>query len=223
MLPLWVLMVLAGRPRLSIFGAVIACGIVIPSLIYLRGSATGNVDFSMKTGSLLAVAAAPLIAPALSRLRLLALAVILLGVVQSSAYLLQFPFYRFTRATTHATAIPEGYWGALDWTRRSTPPGTIVIDPQTLNSDLAVWTVLLAERRVWLPTPYTRTFLITRATGKEAERLAIWDAAHRGDSAAARRLAGEAPYLIAPAQLALPAPWSPAHQQGGWTVFRAGP
>jgi hypothetical protein len=223
MLPLWLLTALGGRPRLTIYGVVLASAVLIPTFFYLQGSATGMIDFSMKTGSLIAVLATPLVAPAFSRFRLFAVAVLLLGLVQTSFYLLQFPFYRFTHATTHDTAVPESYRTALDWMRRTTPHDAVVVDPMTLTTDTAVWTVMLAERRVWLPTPYTRTFLIARTGRAEDERLAIWSAAARGDRAAAQRLGSEAPYLIAPASLALPSPWRVLYRNDGWSVSAFSP
>ncbi|MCU1244359.1 MAG: hypothetical protein JWN02_269 [Acidobacteria bacterium] len=221
MLPLWLLTALAGKPRLTIYGAVIGSAVIIPSFLYLQGSVTGKIDLSMKTGSLLAVVAAPLIAPAFSRLRLLAVAVVILGLVQTSAYLLQFPFYRFTHATTHDTAIPEGYWAALDRIRRGTPEDAVVVDPMTLGTDTAVWTVILAERRVWLPTPYTRTFLIARSDRAAEERIVIWDAARRGDRAAAQRMAAEAGYVISPPGTPPPPFWRPWASANGWNVLQS--
>ncbi len=225
--PLWAVVVLGWqRRRLSIFHVLIVVCIAVPSMLYTTGSAGGMIDFSMKTGSLVAIAFTPLLVPAFGRLstigvprwrRWTAVSVIALGALQTSAFVLQFPWYRATQPSGHTYSIPAGYHDALIWLRDNTPQHAIVVDPQCLKTQEVLYTLMIGERRVWLPTVFTNEVLID---GSHVEdRLPIWNAFIAGDVAAGRRIAAEADYLVVPGSVASPY-WREVHH-GPWSVFQS--
>src|SRR5260221_11436535 len=116
----------------------------------------------MKTGSLLAIAFAPLIAITietwlsgrLARWRVIAAAMLVaLGAIQKSAYILQFPYYRMTGSGAGGEAIPLDYYEALVCFRKHTPQRVIAVDPGGMTMRQVVPTLWIAERWAWLPTP----------------------------------------------------------------------
>jgi hypothetical protein len=223
LLPLWGIAVLAARRGLTIYHVLIACCIAIPSMLYIAGSPTGATDFSMKTASLLAIAFARLIAfSSLSRGRLAAaVALIVLGLVQTSAYVLQFPYYRLRHATMNGIALPRDYAAALGWIRTHTPPAAIVVDPHELGNRDEIFTVALSERRVWLPTPYTNEILIAAPAVTLDRRPSTWRAFAEGhDQAAGVAMAREADVLVTSSPVSSPG-WRPVHREGAWTVYRS--
>lgn len=231
MLPLWGLLLLGGRKPLSFFHVLIVTAIAVPSFLYVAGSSTGQVDFSMKTGSLLAIAFAPLIAVTiekwlsggLTRWRAIAAALLVaLGAIQTSAYILQFPYYRMTGSRSRGLAIPLDYYAALVWLRDHTPPRSIVVDPGGLTMRDELPTAWIAERRVWLPTPYTEPYLIPAAGSSLPRRASLWAAFLRdpGNGAVASLIAGEADYLIVPRELRSPF-WTPVGRSGSWVIYRS--
>lgn len=225
LVPLWAVVVLAGgRFRLNIFHVLIVVTIAVPSLLYTTGSAGSLIDFSMKTGSLVAIAFTPLLAPAFRRLfaegvprwrAWAAVFVVALGAVQSSAFVLQFPWYRATRPPGRAYSIPAGYHDALIWIRDHTPPRAVIVDPQCLRTQEVLYTMMVGERRVWLPTVYTNEVFIVRAHVEE--RVAIWNAFVAGDAEASRRMAAEADYLVVRGSVASPF-WREV-RRGEWSIF----
>jgi hypothetical protein len=229
MLPLWGLMLIAGRRPVSFFHVLIATTIAVPSFVYVAGSPTGQVDFSMKTGSLLAIAFAPLIAVtiekwlagALSRWRvILAGLLVVAGTAQTFAYILQFPYYRITGSRSRAVAFSRDYYQALVWLRDHTPRRSIVVDPGGLTTAEVLPTLWIAERRVWLPTANTEAFLDPAGGPRMQQRAALWAAFMRDppNDAAARRLAAEADYLIVSRTVRLPY-WMPVSSSGPWTTY----
>jgi len=222
LLPLWSVVILGGgRPRWNIFHVLIVVSIAVPSLLYTTGSAGSMIDFSMKTGSLVAIAFTGLLAPALERLRRwrvwAATFVIALGLVQTSAFVLQFPWYRARQPAGHAYVIPAEYHDALIWIRDHTPQRSIVVDPQCLKTQEVLYTLMVGERRVWLPTVFTNEVLIVSASLRQ--RLAIWNAFVAGDVAAGRQIATEADYLIVRGNVVSPY-WREVHH-GAWSVFHS--
>jgi hypothetical protein len=224
--PLWVVAVLGGRARLNIFHVLIAVAIAVPSLLYTTGSSGSQIDFSMKTGSLVAIAFTPLLALAFRRLfaegvprwrAWAAMFVIVLGLVQSSAFLLQFPWYRFARPSSRGHSIPAGYHDALIWIRDHTPQRAVVVDPQSLNTQEVVDTMMIGERRIWLPTAYTNEVMIVRPHVEG--RLALWSSFAAGDADSGRRIAAAADYLVARGGVASPY-WRPV-RPGEWSVFES--
>lgn len=210
LVPLWGVALLAARRKLAIVHVLIASCILVPSLLYVAGSPTGGTDFSMKTASLLAIAFAPILA--FDRRPFVAAALALLGVIQTAAYVLQFPYYRITHSTRSGVALPRDYVASLDWIREHTPRTAIVVDPHELENRDEIATLAIAERRVWLPTRYTNEFLIGPSADLNA-RVGIWRA---GGEAMAR----EADVLVVPAAVTSPY-WEAVHREGAWTVYRS--
>jgi hypothetical protein len=193
MLPLWVIAAMGVSRRTRIPAILALCCAVVPMLLYLPGSPTGMVDMSMKIASLTAIAAAPLIAAALERRRnALIAAVAILGLLQSAAFLLQYPWYRLRGSSTRVRAIPADYERALLWIRDHTPRSASVVDPEGLHYRDALFTTMVGERRVWLPTPYTDTFLITSGGADLAARKRLWA------QGAMAEIAKQADYLVLP-------------------------
>jgi hypothetical protein len=225
--PLWAVVALArGRLRLNIFHVLIAVAVAVPSMLYTTGSAGSLIDFSMKTGSLVAIAFAPLLAPALQYLftagvprwrAVAAIVVIALGVVQTSAFVLQFPWYRVTRPAARAYSIPADYHDALVWVRDHTARQAIVVDPHGLRTQEVLDTMMIGERRVWLPTVFTNEVLISNS--RVAGRVPVWNAFIAGDEGARRSVAAESDYLVVRGSVASPS-WREL-RRGEWSVFES--
>lgn len=160
MLPLWVLLVVRGRQALTFQHVVIGAALIVPSVLFIEGSPTGHVDFSMKIATLIAVACAPLLAIPAGWRGWIALAFVAVGLLQSAAYVLQFPWYRVSGHGRHES-IPAGYHDALAWVREHTRTGAVVFDPASVPVQTVLWPMVIAERRVSLPTRYTESVLIT--------------------------------------------------------------
>jgi hypothetical protein len=217
MLPLWTLLVLTlleGRtPRppgaaraalmrgwadegvrpsmLRIHHVLIASCLFVPTFLYIAGSATGQFDMSMKIATLMVIAFAPLI----EWPPLYGLVVVLLGLGQTAAYVAQFPYYRFTHATSHNVAIAADYHDALVWIRDHTPIDAVVEDPASVPVWQVVFPTMIGERRVSMPTTYTRLYVI-------------------GTQRPAR---SEATILVAHNDVSDPH-WQLVHRSGEWTV-----
>jgi hypothetical protein len=231
MLPLWGLSLLGGRKALSFFHVLIVAAIAVPSFLYVAGSPTGQIDFSMKTGSLLAIAFAPLIAVAIERgfrgtlprwQTIAAALLIVLGAIQTSAYILQFPYYRLTGARSRGVALSADYYRALVWIRDNTPRRSIVVDPGGLTMPEVLPTLWIAERRAWLPTPYSEPYLVPAAGSSVPRRAALWSAFLRdpGNVAIAGAIAHEADYLVVPREVRSPF-WTPVSRSGSWMIYRS--
>ena len=222
MAPLWGVLILGSGRRFSpnIFHVLIAVSIAVPSLLLTSGSGeTSATDFSMKTATLLAIAFAALLPASIENLRTgavlrwrsaAALLLAVFGATQTGAFVLQFPWYRATRLATHAASVPSDYHDGLVWLRDHTPPGAIVVDPQGVRTREVLYALMIGERRVWLPTPYTDQVLI--ATLHAGERRAIWRAFAAGDRGASRTIASEADYLIVRGNI----------NSGDWHLVRPG-
>jgi len=225
--PLWCVIVLAGgRRRLNTFHVLIAVAIAVPTMLYTTGSAGSMIDFSMKTGSLVAIAFAPLLALALERLfgdgvprwrSAAAMLVIALGLVQTAAFVLQFPWYRITRPAAHAYRIPADYHDALVWVRDHTPRQAVIVDPQGLRTQEVLYAMMVGERRVWLPTVFTNEVLISNP--RVAGRVPVWNAFLAGDEAARQRVAAESDYLVLHGSVASPS-WREV-RRGEWSVYQS--
>ena len=205
--PLWGVALLAARRELTIFHVLAASCVVVPTMLYIAGSPTGAVDFSMKTASLFAVAFAPLLVAAnLRGWRAWAAGfLVLIGVIQSAAYVLQFPYYRVRHVTTNGVAIPRDYANALEWVRSHTPRNALVVDPHEVSNRNEDFTSILGERRLWLPTAYT---------SPNARRTELWRAS------AGAAIAREADVLVAPLGLSWPE-WREVHREGEWRIYRS--
>lgn len=101
-----------------------------------------------KIASLIAVACAPLIAFAVRRAPKIAIIIAAIGFAYTAVYLLQFPWSR-------GETIPAGYHDALVWIRDHTPRNAVLFDPASVPVSKVLWPMVIAERRVWLPTRST--------------------------------------------------------------------
>ncbi|MEA2337319.1 MAG: hypothetical protein QOE82_1326 [Thermoanaerobaculia bacterium] len=231
MLPLWGLATIGARKALTFFHLLIAASIAVPSLLYVAGSPTGQVDMSMKTGSLIAIAFAPFVAVviekwldgALNRGQLVAATLLIaLGLVQTAAYVLQFPYYRITGARSRSVAFPLDYYRALTWLRDHTPAESIVVDPGGLALHDEFPLLWIAERRGWLPTPYTEPYLGAAVGAAVSGRATTWAEFVRdpANGAAAGSIAREADYLIMPREVQSPF-WTPLNREGSWWIYRS--
>jgi hypothetical protein len=231
MLPLWGLLAFAGRKALTFFHVLIVAAIVVPSFLYVAGSPTGQIDFSMKTGSLLAIAFAPLIAATIDRWcsgtlprwqAVVAAGLVFLGAVQTSVYILQYPYYRVTGSRSRGVAFSGDYYAALIWLRDNTPQRSIVVDPAGLTMPEELPTLWIAERRVWLPTLYTEPYLAPDASSSVPRRAELWAGFMRdpGNGTVASQIAGEADYLIVPRKVQSPF-WAPVGTSGTWAIYRS--
>jgi hypothetical protein len=231
MVPLWGLFLLGARKPLTFFHLLIAAAIAVPSFLYIAGSQTGLVDFSMKTASLIAVAFAPLIAATigqwlnggLPRWQAIAAALLVaVGAVQTCAYVLQFPYYRLTQSASRGVAFPADYYDALVWLRENTPARSIVADPGGLTVRDEFPTLWLAERRGWLPTPNTEPYLMPVSASSVSNRASLWAAFVRdpAHAPAAGAIAREADYLVVPQQIRSPF-WTAVRRSGAWTIYRS--
>lgn len=229
LIPLWGVAVLGmkGKPRRDVAVLIAAC-LLVPSWLYMQ-VLSGGIVFSMKVGSLMAVAFGPLVAAALSRLlaepalrwrRAVAAALVCLGLVQSAVYVFQFPYLRLFAPTLRSTAIPSDYWRALTWLRTSSPPRSVVVDPFDLDFRSGLRTTMVAERRVWLPTAYVTLFPVQRRIRADVlARRDLWRRTVAGDASAAREIARQADYLVASSPLQSPS-WRPVFASGSWVVYR---
>ncbi|HEV7573157.1 MAG TPA: hypothetical protein VGQ21_16775 [Thermoanaerobaculia bacterium] len=229
MLPLCWLAWMGGRKRLTFFHVLIAAAIAVPSVLYVAGSPTGQVDVSMKTGSLLAVAFAPLVAFAIDKWlsgetgraqSAVAALLIVLGLVQTAAYVLQFPYYRITNSRARSLAFPLDYYEALVWIRDHTTARSIVVDPGGLNFRDEIPTLWIGERRGWLPTPNTEAFL-SPGHSDISRRAAIWaDFIRDPASTAGGVISRQADYLMIPRAIQSPF-WVPVGRTGSWWIYRS--
>jgi hypothetical protein len=231
MLPLWGLLLLGGRRPLNIFHVLIAAGITVPSFLFMAGSQTGQVDFSMKTGSLLAVAFAPLIAVTIgtwfgdvkARWRTIAaVTLVMLGAIQTAAYILQFPYYRLTGSKSRGLVLEADYYQSLMWLRDHTPQRSIVVDAGGQTASAELTTLWIGERRVWLPQPGTEGYLVPTVGSSVPRRAALWTAFWRdpGNDVVARSIASEADYLVVPSAVRSPF-WVPVQRSGSWMIYRS--
>ncbi|MEA2163909.1 MAG: hypothetical protein QOK37_2036 [Thermoanaerobaculia bacterium] len=231
MLPLWGLLLLGGRQPLRFLHVLIVTSIVVPSFLYVAGSPTGQIDFSMKTGSMLAIAFAPLIVVTFDRWMsgsmrgwqtIVAMLLMVLGAMQTSAYVLQFPFYRLTGSRSRGETLARDYYDALLWLRDNTPKDSIVADPGGLTMRDVLPTLWIAERRVWLPTPNTEQFVVPAPGSSMAGRVALWSAFMRdpANPIAAGSIAREADYLLVDREIKSPF-WDPVTRSGSWIIYHS--
>jgi hypothetical protein len=231
MLPLWSLFVLSGRRPLTFFHVLIVVAIAVPTCLFIAGSSTGQIDFSMKTGSLMAVAFAPLIAVTIERwldggLRrwqvITAALLVALGTIQTAAYIFQFPYYRLRGSMSRGVSVSADYYNALLWLRDHTATNAIVADEGTLDVRIALSTTWIAERRVWLPTPYSEQFVDPANDSLVPRRHALWteflrDPQHAPASGA---IARESDYLVVRREIQSPF-WLPVSRFGPWMIYRS--
>ncbi len=225
--PLWFLALIGSHlPRIGVFQLLILFSIAVPSFLYVTGGSGALIDFSMKTGSLIAVALAPLIAPGIERVlqaprlrwRTIAGGLLMaMGLVQTSVYVLQFSWYRMARPDARGWSVPADYHDALIWIRDHTPPASVVVDGEGASVGEVLAPMMIGERRVWLPTLYTEQSLIVESPS--TVRRDVWMAFLAGDQAASRQLASEADYLLVPGAVHA-GPWREV-RHGTWNILQS--
>ncbi len=238
MLPMVVLALISLRHahRFAIELALVIACILTPSFVYILGSASGLIDFSMKTGALLVgVLAVPagtglLVLASGGKERVFARALVglfvSLGVVNTLVYAGQFAYYRLFDKDKRSTAMPVEYDHALKVIRESTPVNAIVIDPFSLDFKDFSSTVMLAERRSFLPTHYDLHYG-TRDEYKELalKRLDNWQAWKNGMFASAELsslFAKSADYILVSSDVLLPMDeWSKFQGVGGIMIYHS--
>ncbi len=237
MTPIWILVLASfiNRRRVSFWSLLIAAGTLVPTFVEFVGHGAVTSTMSMKIASLLAIAAAPLVAEGLLALgaagparptwmnawRVIAVVALLTGVTNSLAYVGQFAFYRLS-GRGHFAEVPSDYAAALDYVRRHTPPSAIVVDP---NGDVlsdTIGTLLIGERQVWLPTQYSATLFRSDSDRPEImARPAIWRAwqdSNFHDETVSATIASRADVLVGPPSLAS-ASWEEKFVAGAYGVY----
>jgi hypothetical protein len=234
MLPLWVI-AFACRNRWRQFGLfwlLIGMGIVVPTLLYIPASVTGNVDFSMKTATLIAAAAVPMVFAGLLELQavhwrrplaIAAAALIATGLACSAAYAAQFGYLRLRGNQSRTLSLPTDYVLSLEWIRDHTPSSAVVIDPGALEVAQVIPTVMLAERTSYLPTSYTAdtlTLPAMRVLNLEARAADFddWRAGGFSDPILSARFARAGDFLILPRPAPTDGNWRQIAAFGAYTV-----
>jgi hypothetical protein len=220
---------LSPRRRWSIWWVLMLACVAVPTFVALGGSRTGESALSMKIATLLAAAAAPVAAEAARYamthrvVAVVLICAILVGVAHSAVMLVQFPAARFTgRGGKHAS-MPRDYHDLLSDLRSRTQVGAVIADslsdvlPETLG------TLLVAERRVYLPTTYTEPFLAPDVRDRllaRSDRFSSWKRREFKDRVLSRDFAGEVDYLIVPSG-ASPAGevWREFARRGGYVAY----
>lgn len=197
----------------SLFGWTLLGALLVPSFIFLAGEPDVPSTMSMKNASLLLACGCPLVTLALSRwfqieqrgiftFRNAALALILLGLINSLGYMLATPLTRLGLPIQPSVSISADYFSALQHIRHTTPRTAIVLDPFSVDHDQANPATIFAARRVVLPSAYELTW---RYTNDEVvlrqDAWTLWAGSKFTNEAKASELAACADCLVAPEQV----------------------
>lgn len=149
------------RGRRLDFGAVLVlAAIAVPTMLFVSDSPTGSVDFSMKNGTLFAVAMTPFVGLGVtdiwsragrSGVKGVWILLIAAGVLNSAAYLSQFGLYKWSVVAKRGQSVPIGYYEALDFIRRNSNDDDLLIDLAGIEFPRINIGLLISERRGWLP------------------------------------------------------------------------
>ena len=215
--------------------------ILIPSFLYISGTSTGGMDFSMKTGSLLAVllalpASVGLLALVQSgrswkALKVPAAALVVLGMINTLGYAGQFAYYRLSHKYDRALAMPADYDEALNFIRLNTPRDSILIDTLSLghtesSNNLVAATMLVAQRRTYLPTQYDIEMLGVATKSPELlQRLAdykIWHDNKYSNPIVSTQFAKAGDYILLPLDSPLDAQnWLKVQTFGNVVIYKS--
>jgi hypothetical protein len=238
MAPVWVLVLAAVRAgsvgRRSLFPALlILTGILVPSFVLVRSVRADPSVMSMKVASMLVVAAAPLVADGVVALmtkpllvwRATAALAVAVGLTNALVYAGQFAFNRaLHRPSDRVVELPAAYVDALDYVRRETPENALVVDPSSNLMRATISTLLVAERRVWLPTPFGAEVAGVDATDPRIRvRADVWRAWERGgfsDESIAAAIAREADVIVGPPTIKS-ASWHELRAFDGYAIYAA--
>lgn len=236
MLPLWCLAWM-GRNELKkwpLFWLLIGASIVVASLLYIPNSSTGLIDFSMKTGSLIAVAAMPIACSGLEACRrdwrrpmaVVTAAAILIGAASTLGFVGRYAYERASHRTLSSTiALPANYVACLDYIRDHTTNDAVVIDPEPGVYPMAP-ALDIGERRIFLPDFVTENFIATAyLTSPEITRrrddFRAWKDSAFKDERIAKEFAAGADYLILPnAEVSGPY-WKRIESFGDYTIWQS--
>ena len=228
---------LSVRRRLSFWWLLFTACILVPTFVEIAGHGSLPSTMSMKTASLLVVAAAPLVADGLLALmfaapstwrtvqRAVAALVLLAGLANSLVYTFQFAGYRLTgRDRGRSADLPADYVQALDYVRRHTQPTAVVVDPNEDRLPDTIGTLLIAERQVWLPAAsVTERFFPNHDNAEIASRPDLWRAWEKGgftEEALAATIARQADILVGPPHIQS-ASWEERYAVGDYAVYAA--
>ena len=236
LLPLWVLAWIS-RPlwgKLALFWALIICGVVVPSLLYIPNTLTGPVDFSMKIATLIAAASAPLVCAGLERCRrnwrapaaVAAATLMAVGLACTGAYAGQFAYVRLSHDHTRAVSLPSDYVSALRFIRDHTPAEAIVIDPQSVGYSLSIPTVSIGERLVYLPTKYSEavsppTAVLAEQMTQRTSDFQEWAQDGFRDGTLSARLASAADYCLVAGAAPASGDWIPVQRFGDYSIWES--
>lgn len=235
LLPLWVTAApAAARRELRWPWTLVAACLLVPTVLQTTGAVARPSDLGMKIATLLCVAMAPPVAAGLQALRgrrrgaaarLVAVALIVLGVAHTAVYALQFVMYRATGRAPFRLTLPVDYHRALLYVRGHTPVDAVVMDAGSLVIRDTLTTVAIGERRAWLPTPYTRLIVNNDAERTPAmlarvERFETWRASGFAEGALARQFAGAADVLLV-TETVTSSDWELAARFGAYRIYRS--
>ena len=237
LLPLWALALFSVRRgrAMADYWVLIGSALAVPSLlmvVYAQDDSLGGSAFAMKTSSLLIVALAPMVATGLDTLftspgkrfaRWAIAALIVAGCLNTSVYVLQFPFYRLTGYGQRCSELPVGYCTCLEYIRCNTPRSAILLDPVCRTQYPTTWGIMLGERRVALPSEFNLRVAGNGPwrAGVEA-RLEDWEAWRNGGftgDACSARLRAAADYLVWKDNLGIGNGWTRVYQSKGYAVY----
>jgi hypothetical protein len=235
MLPLWVFAAMAAnRSRDHQFNwLLLGSCILVPSFLLVPNYPAPV--FSLKTASLMIVVFTPMIALGVDRwwddpslsvwLRWSVGLFVVLGAINTLAYVGQFPFYYLTHSEKRSVSLPLDNVRTLEYVRRFTPPDAIVLDGATITTSDVNLTVMLGERRVYLP------ILHDLDTGEDTIRSpgirnrltdwVKWDATNLTDQVMSRVFARESDYLITRMGSPPLGDWRAVHREGGVSVYKS--
>ncbi len=236
MLPLWCLawMVRRQMRQCALFWLLLAACVLVPSFVYIPGTSTGLIDFSMKTATLIAVTAMPIVCSGLEVCRsnwrrpmaVVAAVTIVIGAGTTVAYAGRYAFERVRhQEISTALALPVDYVACLRYIRDRTPIDAVVIDPETGPYPM-VPTLAIGERRIYLPDFVTDNYIATdylrsREIARRREDFQAWKASRFSDETLSREFAIGANYMILPnAQVNIPF-WQPVQPFGDYTVWQS--
>ena len=218
--------------QLNLYWLVIPYCLLIPTFLYMEGSPTGGFDFSLKISSLFTVAMAPMVGLTVYHLQaegfawrlrhVLPVALIFLGMVNTLAYAGQFPLYRVFSPGERCTVVPSDYHAVLEHIRTSTPLDTVIIDPVSRRFQGISTTLMIGERRNYLPvTPLSYLALPQEISPEHLNAWQRWADSGFACGSHSQAFASTAGYLIAESQEVCPDHWSKLKAFGNYELYES--
>jgi len=172
---------------LDFYRVIWLCALLVPSWLLVRPN-----DFSMKNGTLMAVILTPLVGRAIHwfveegggkpLVRALACGLCALGLLNATAYVGQFAFYRISGSEFRGNlgfSIATDYWRVLECLRETSRRDAVVLDLAAPETERVSMTLLVGERRSYIPQRPS-------GLGNEPDwiwlRLDPWHAFQRGET-----------------------------------------